>query len=512
MRLSRLRHEDVQPRAQLAHGGSIPRGRQGMHGSTTTRVPIGDGAPGPGLDDAARRLVPEDEGERADGGQGRRRPGVVREEVEVAAADAPGRDGDPGPRRTRELGLGKLGQRGGELGVHHVEHDGAHARERRRGRRPPHGGAPGLRCRTMRVPDATLDEVREHGFSLSRGSSAPDELAAAQDALWLHFPRPEDYFADPAQLRPVTRRASSPAWRSSRTARGTSTAWPSTPTWSTRPSATSGRRSSISTRWSCGPSTPAPSTTTSRCTATTAATASSCRAPSPATSSSRRSSTSPTSPRTTGRPASCPTRRQGRPLHAAVPPLRGAGRRRGALHRPGGEPPRLPDRHPAPRLGLQRRRGGHASRILADFQVRGTTWGGKMAWPKQSPERWAKFIPQCSVRERDLFGFPRPGDPYWNEETLAGVARPVPGHRPGAVPGARALLSAGHQATAASRWPTLPSESRRRKGSGHAGTGDLGIRGRDDQGVRRRQQGSSASTWRPGRATGPTGCRSTRPG
>ncbi len=39
MRLSRLRHDDVQPRAQLAHCGSIPLGRQGMHGSMTTRVP-----------------------------------------------------------------------------------------------------------------------------------------------------------------------------------------------------------------------------------------------------------------------------------------------------------------------------------------------------------------------------------------------------------------------------------------------------------------------------------------
>jgi hypothetical protein len=65
--------------------------------------------------------------------------------------------------------------------------------------------------------------------------------------------------------------------------------------------------------------------------------------------------------------------------------------------------------------------------LLADYQVRGTTWGGKMAWPKQSPERWAKFIPQCSVRERDLFGFPRPGDPYWTEETLAGVSARYPG-------------------------------------------------------------------------------------
>ena len=65
--------------------------------------------------------------------------------------------------------------------------------------------------------------------------------------------------------------------------------------------------------------------------------------------------------------------------------------------------------------------------LLADYQVRGTTWGGKMAWPKQSPERWAKFIPQCSVRERDLFGFPRPGDAYWTVETLAGVAARYPG-------------------------------------------------------------------------------------
>ena len=73
--------------------------------------------------------------------------------------------------------------------------------------------------------------------------------------------------------------------------------------------------------------------------------------------------------------------------------------------------------------------------ILADFQVRGTTWGGKMAWPKPSPERWARFIPQCGVRERDLFGFPRPGDPYWSEETLDGCRRPLPRARPGAVPG-----------------------------------------------------------------------------
>ncbi len=65
--------------------------------------------------------------------------------------------------------------------------------------------------------------------------------------------------------------------------------------------------------------------------------------------------------------------------------------------------------------------------LLADYQVRGTTWGGKMAWPKQSPQRWARLLPALTVRQRDLFGFPRPGDPYWTEQTLAEVAARYPG-------------------------------------------------------------------------------------
>jgi hypothetical protein len=65
--------------------------------------------------------------------------------------------------------------------------------------------------------------------------------------------------------------------------------------------------------------------------------------------------------------------------------------------------------------------------LLADYQARGTTWGGKMAWPKQAPQRWAKLMPRCTVRERDLFGFPRPGDPYWNDQTIADVGARYPG-------------------------------------------------------------------------------------
>jgi hypothetical protein len=71
---------------------------------------------------------------------------------------------------------------------------------------------------------------------------------------------------------------------------------------------------------------------------------------------------------------------------------------------------------------------GHARfSILADYQARGTTWAGKMSWPKQAPDRWAKLMPQANVRERDLFGFPRPGDPYWNDQTIADVAARYPG-------------------------------------------------------------------------------------
>jgi hypothetical protein len=66
--------------------------------------------------------------------------------------------------------------------------------------------------------------------------------------------------------------------------------------------------------------------------------------------------------------------------------------------------------------------------LLADYQMRGTTWAGKISWPSRAPERgWAKALVQASVRERDLFGFPRPGDEYWNEQTVADVGARYPG-------------------------------------------------------------------------------------
>ncbi len=55
-------------------------------------------------------------------------------------------------------------------------------------------------------------------------------------------------------------------------------------------------------------------------------------------------------------------------------------------------------------------------------------WMGYQAWPIKgfSPE-WHKFVSQASVRQLTVLGFPKPGHPYWTDETLAGVAARYPG-------------------------------------------------------------------------------------
>ena len=51
---------------------------------------------------------------------------------------------------------------------------------------------------SVKVPDGNLQELRAQGFTIVEGFLAPEELSAAQEALWLHYPRPEEYFADPS--------------------------------------------------------------------------------------------------------------------------------------------------------------------------------------------------------------------------------------------------------------------------------------------------------------------------
>jgi hypothetical protein len=278
----------------------------------------------------------------------------------------------------------------------------------------------------VKVPDATLEEVRQRGFSLLEGFLAPDELAAAQRALSLHFPTSEDYFADPARH---ARFAASQfagvegfpyrSWDLNRLA-----VHPDLVDAAERYLGTTELHLYKVELW--------------------AKYAGAINYDQPL----HRDygSHSLVVPRIDGGYQQIttfiylsdvtehdgPTRivpyAQGRdvpftPLYldfgdmagAEVPAIGPAGSllvyRTDVLHR-----------------GSDFTGAGRARfSLLVDFQARGTTWGGKMAWPKDSPNRWAKLMPRCTVRQRDLFGFPRPGHDYWNEQTLAGVAARYPG-------------------------------------------------------------------------------------
>jgi len=276
------------------------------------------------------------------------------------------------------------------------------------------------------VSDAALEEVRQRGFALVEGFLAPEELAAAQQALWLHFPKPEDYFADPGSHSQYAQGQFAGveefpyrSWDLNRLA-----FHPDLVDAAQRYLGTAELHLYKVELWA------------------KYAGASDYDQPLHRDFGSH----SLVVPRQDGRYQQLttfiflsdvdepdgPTRivpyEQGKdvpftPLYlefgalaetevAAVGP---AGSllvyRTDILHRG------------SDLTGTGRSRFS----LLVDFQARGTTWGGKMAWPKQAPQRWAKLVPRCTVRERDLFGFPRPGDSYWNEQTLADVALRYPG-------------------------------------------------------------------------------------
>ena len=278
----------------------------------------------------------------------------------------------------------------------------------------------------MRVSDATLAEVRERGFSLMEGFLSVAELSAAREALWLHFPRPQDYFADPdAYARYAASQFAGVeefpyrSWDLNRLAvhpdlvdvaerylETTELHLYKVELWAKYAGAVNYDQPLHRDYGSHSLVVPRPGSRYQQLTTFVFL-------------SDVTEEDGPTLivPYEAGKdvpytPLYMPF---GSLRHAEVACTGPAGSlllyRTDILHR-GSE-----------MTGSGRSRFS----VLADFQVRGTTWGGKMAWPRQSPERWARFIPQCSVRERDLFGFPRPGDPYWCDETLAGVAARYPG-------------------------------------------------------------------------------------
>lgn len=63
-----------------------------------------------------------------------------------------------------------------------------------------------------------------------------------------------------------------------------------------------------------------------------------------------------------------------------------------------------------------------------DFKKRGWRWQGKLAWPDRALNPgWKEAMVKMTPRQRDLFGWPPPGDDYWNEQTLTDVALRYPG-------------------------------------------------------------------------------------
>ena len=279
----------------------------------------------------------------------------------------------------------------------------------------------------MRVPDAALDEVRQRGFALIEDFLAPDELAAAQDALWLHYPRPEDYFADPAQY---------PVYATSKFAGVLEFPYKS---WALN----------------CLAFHPDLVDAAERFLETTdlhlykvelwAKYAGAANYEQPL----HRDfgSHSLVVPRRDGRYRQMttfiflsdinendgPTRivpfDKGEavpftPLHIQLGALVDA---EVAVTGPAGSllVYRSDILHRASNItGVEHARFS----LLADYQPRGMAWAGKIAWPRQAwqPE-WVEAIVRATVRQRDLFGFPRPGDDYWNEQTLTDVAARYPG-------------------------------------------------------------------------------------
>jgi hypothetical protein len=62
------------------------------------------------------------------------------------------------------------------------------------------------------------------------------------------------------------------------------------------------------------------------------------------------------------------------------------------------------------------------------YKPAGAEWGGYQAWPfKGFSMAWHNFVQGASVRQLTAVGFPKPGHPYWNEQTLAGVQARYPG-------------------------------------------------------------------------------------
>jgi hypothetical protein len=73
------------------------------------------------------------------------------------------------------------------------------------------------------------------------------------------------------------------------------------------------------------------------------------------------------------------------------------------------------------------RAGASRFTLLADFQVWGARWNAKLAWPHHAgTDGWREMLARATVRQRALFGFPEPDDAYWDEQTIHDVGLRYP--------------------------------------------------------------------------------------
>ena len=71
--------------------------------------------------------------------------------------------------------------------------------------------------------------------------------------------------------------------------------------------------------------------------------------------------------------------------------------------------------------------GGSRFLLHVAFKPVTTDWLGYQAWPQAAEGMaWHRFMRHTNVRQLTVLGFPEPGHPYWNDETLAGVAARYP--------------------------------------------------------------------------------------
>jgi hypothetical protein len=279
----------------------------------------------------------------------------------------------------------------------------------------------------MRIADAHLDEVRERGYTLVEGFMSGDALADAQEALWLHYPRPEEYFADPEKHAWATKSQFAglylfpfKSWALNSLALHDDLA-----DAASRLLGTDDLEFYKGELWAKY---------------------------SGAIDYDQRlhrdyANHSLVVPRRDGRwmqmttflllsdvtEADGPTRLVPLPLSADVPftPV--------ALEPGAFADDEVAATGPAGTLLIYRtdilHRGsdfGGEGRarftLLADFKGRGPSWSGKRSWPDVAlnPDM-SEVLVHSSVRQRNLLGFPPPGHEYWNEQTLADVTARYPG-------------------------------------------------------------------------------------